>query len=152
MAEVSTTKASRATGWGWGVLVVIAGLFLLNGVSWIFVGPEAAASDMAENIGLSITDFEETHPAAIEEITVNQYQTATYLMAIGAMGLVAALAGLRKRSRWGWKITWVLVAVPVALVVGGLAAGFDLSGFVAMMFLLATIALTGQLLAGTGSE
>lgn len=144
-------KRSMSASWGWAILLVIASLIALNGISWIFFGPDAVVSDTAENIGVSVTEFEEAYPAAVDEITVNQYQVATYLMAIGAMGLLAALAGYRRRDRWAWHITWVLVALPVALVSGGLAAGFGVGGFLAVMLLLGLIALIGQLLAGKQS-
>jgi hypothetical protein len=128
--------------------MVISSLIALNGIGWIFFGPDAVVSDTAENLGISVTEFEEAYPAAVDEITVNQYQTATYLMAIGAMGLLAALAGYRRRERWAWRITWILVAAPVALVAGALAAGYSgIGGFSGIMLLLALIALTGQLLA-----
>ena len=141
---------SRAAGWGWRILLVTASLFALNGFSWIFFGPDAVVEDTAENIGVSVTEFEESYPAGVDDITVNQYQTATYLMAIGAMGFLAALSGLRTRSRWAWRATWVLVAVPLALVVSGLAAGFGLGGFLAMMVPVFLFALVGQLLARKG--
>lgn len=144
-------KRSMSASWGRAILLVIASLIALNGISWIFFGPDAVVSDTAENIGVSVTEFEEAYPAAVDEITVNQYQVATYLMAIGAMGLLAALAGYRRRDRWAWHITWVLVALPVALVAGGLAAGFGVGGFLAVMLLLGLIALIGQLLAGKQS-
>lgn len=126
-----------------------ASLFVVNGVSWIFFGPDAVVADTAENIGVSVTEFEEAYPPAVDEITVNQYQVATYLAAIGAMGFLAALAGFRHGDRRAWRITWVLVAIPVALVAGGLAAGYGVSGFLAMMMLLALIAFVAQLLAGS---
>ena len=138
---------SRAASWGWGILLVTTTLFALNGISWIFFGPDAVVANTAENIGVSVTEFEGAYPAAVDEITVNQYQVATYLVAIGAMGFLAALAGYRLRYRWAWRITWVLVAIPGALVVSGLAAGLGVAGFLAMMLLLAIIALVGQLLA-----
>lgn len=152
MVEVQASKRSRVANWGWGILLVIASLFALNGVSWIFVGPDTVLSNMAEDISMSVDDFRQTHPAAVDEITVNQYQVAIYLVAIGAMGLSAALAGYRRRERWAWRTTWILVAMPAALVVGGLAAGYEVRGFLAMMLLLALIALTGQLLAGKDPE
>ena len=141
---------STAASWGWGILLVIATLIALNGVSWIVFGPDAVVSDMAENIGVSVDEFEDAYPAAVDEIAVNQYQVAIYLVAIGGMGFLAALAGYRLRYRWAWRITWVLVAIPAALVGGGLAAGFGLAGFLTLMLLLALIALVGQLLARRG--
>ena len=138
--------------WGWGILLVTASLFAVNGVSWIFFGPDAVVADTAENIGVSVTEFERSYPAAVDGITVNQYQVATYLIAIGTMGFLAALAGYRLGYRWAWRITWVLVAVPAALAVAGLAAGFGVGGFLAMMLLLAMVALAGQILAGRRSQ
>lgn len=136
-----------ATRWGWGILLVTASLFAANGIGWILFGPDAVVADTAENIGVSVTELEEAYPAAVDEITVNQYQVATYLMAVGVMGFMAALAGYRLGYRWAWRITWVLVAIPVALVISGLAAGFGVGGLLAVMLLLALIALVGQLLA-----
>lgn len=148
MVETQASKRLRAATWGWGILLVIAGLFVLNGVSWIFAGPSAVVSNVAENIGMSVGDFRQAHPAAVDEITVNQYQVAIYLIAVGAMGLSAALAGYHRRERWAWRTTWVLVAMPAALVAGGLAAGYQVGGFLAMMLVLALVAITGQLIAG----
>lgn len=152
MVETQASKRSRVANWGWGILLVIASLLVLNGVSWILVGPDTVVSNTAENISMSVGDFRQAHPAAVDEITVNQYQVAIYLIAIGAMGLSAALAGYRRRERWAWRTTWVLAATPAALVAGGLAAGYEVGGFLAMMLLLALIALTGQLLAGKEPE
>ena len=146
---MSQQRGPRSATWGWRILLVTASLIALNGVSWIFFGPDAVVADTAENIGVPVTEFEESYPAAVDEITVVQYQVATYLIAIGAMGFLAALAGYRLRNRWAWHITWVLVAIPVALVAGGLVAGFGMGGFLAVMLPLALIALIGQLLSGT---
>ena len=143
---------SSAAKWGWRILLVTAGLFAVNGISWIFFGPDAVVADVAENLGVPVTEFEATYPDAVDEITANQYQVATYLFAIGAMGFLAAMAGYRLGQRWAWRVTWALVAVPVGLVVAGLAAGFGLGGFLAMMLLLALVALTGQILAGKRSR
>jgi hypothetical protein len=149
MGKEHIPKAAR---WGWGILLLTASLFAVNGVSWIFFGPDAVVADTAEYIGVSVTEFEESYPAAVDGITVNQYQVATYLIAIGTMGFLAALAGYRLGYRWAWRITWVLVVVPAALAVAGLAAGFGFGGFLAMMLLLAIVALTGQILGGKRSQ
>ena len=144
MGEQNNSRAARL---GWVILLVTASLFTVNGIGWVFFGPDAVVADIAESIGVSITEFEESYPAAVDDIAVVQYQVAIYLVGIGAMGFMAARAGYRLRHRWAWRITWVLVAVPVALVVGGLAAGIELGGFLALMLLLALTALVGQLLA-----
>lgn len=151
MVEAPASKRSRVASWGWGVLLVVASLVTLNGIGWIFVGPDAGMSDMAENIGVSLTEFADAYPDAVDEITINAYQVAIYLMAVGAMGLLAALAGYREGRRWAWHTTWVLVAMPTALATSGLAAGFGVGGFLLAMVLLALIALVGQLLAGRGT-
>ncbi|MDX1449487.1 MAG: hypothetical protein R3246_10555 [Acidimicrobiia bacterium] len=146
---MSKEHGSRAARWGWGIILATASLMAVNGVGWIFFGPDAVVSDTAGNIGISVAEFGERYPGLVDEITVNQYQVAIYLMALGATGFMAASAGYRMRYRWAWRITWVLVAIPVALVVSGLAAGFGVGGFLAVMLPLALIALVGQLLAGS---
>jgi hypothetical protein len=142
----SKDRSNPAT-WGWLILVVVAGLIALNGIAWLFVGPDAVVSDMSENIGVSVADFESMYPAAVEDITANQRQVAVWMMAIGAMGILAALAGHRERARWPWRITWVLVATPTGIAATGLGVA-EAGGFVYSMLLLALVALTGQLLAG----
>ena len=79
-----------------------------------FVGPDAVVSDMAESMGISAGALETSHPAVASDIPVNQHQVAIFLVAIGAIGLTAALAGLRGSERWVWRSTWVLAAIPVA--------------------------------------
>lgn len=147
MVDRQSRERSRIATFGWLVLVVVAGLIALNGIAWLFAGPDAVVSDISENIRVSVADFETMYPAAVEDITANQRQVAIYLMAVGVMGILATLAGHRQRARWPWRITWLLVATPAAIAATGLAVA-EAGGFVFMMNLLALVALTGQLLAG----
>lgn len=149
MVATQTTKRLRSVGSGWAMLLVVATLMGLNGVAWFFVGPDAMVSDMAESMDISVVALETSYPAVASDIAVNQYQMAIYLMAIGAMGFTAALAGFRGSERWAWRSTWVLVGIPVAIAATGwTVAGPGVGVFMAMMLLLALVALTGQLLAG----
>lgn len=136
---------SRSRTWGWRVLMLVAALIALNGFAWFFVGPDFMVTDVANGIGTEVAEFEDTFPALVEDIVANQRQVAIYLVAIGSMGFLAALAGNRERGRWPWRITWVLVAIPAALAATGLGA---VGGFVFAMILLALVALVGQLSAG----
>lgn len=136
---------SRFSTWGWRVLMLVAALIALNGFAWFLVGPDSIVSDVAEGIGTNAADFEDSYPLVVEDIVANQRQVAIYLVAIGSMGSLAALAGSRERRRWPWRITWVLVGVPAALALTGLGA---VSGFVFALALLTLLAFVGQLLAG----
>lgn len=145
MVDTQPRSKSKSSTWGWRVLLLVAALIALNGFTWLFVGPDAMVSDMADGIGTGVADFEDAYPAIVEDVVANQRQVAIYLVAIGSMGFLAALAGNRERRRWPWRITWILAAVPAALAATGLGA---VSGFVIAMILLALLALVGQILAG----
>ena len=136
---------ARSVKWGWRILIGACALYVLNGVTWLFLGPTATVADMADNLGVSVETFETTYPEAATHLTVNTRWVAVYLVAIGTMGLLAAILGSQRRERWAWDITWVFVATVFAVVVIGLPEG--VGGFGAAMGTLALIALTGQLLA-----
>jgi hypothetical protein len=147
MVDPHPTKQSKTARWGLGILLVVSALFGLNGVGWIFFGPNASLSNMADNMGVSVTDLESAYPMAANAIGQEARRVAVYLAAIGAMGFIAALAGLGRQARWSWHITWVLIATLVALFLIGLAGG--LGPFGATSLGLAVLALIGQLLART---
>jgi hypothetical protein len=145
MAEIHPETQTRKTRWGWGILLVVAALFALNGVGWLFYGPAVSVSNMAENIGVTDAVLENTYPEASEAIMQEARRVAVYLTSIGTLGFVAAWSGFRGRGKWAWRVTWVVIATMVALFLVGLVGG--LGPFGAGMLILAVVALIGQLLA-----
>lgn len=139
---------ARSVKWGWRILICACALYVLNGVTRLFLGPTATVADMADNLGVSVETFEATYPEAATHLAVNSRWVAVYLVAIGTMGILAAILGSRRRERWAWDITWVFVATVFAVVVIALPEG--VGGFGAAMSTLALIALAGQLLARRG--
>jgi hypothetical protein len=73
-------------------------------------------------------------------------QTLSILLTgFGTLGLVVSVEGYRRRTRWAWNATWVVVGVLVVVAFHMLAVGrVDLSGF---YFALGALGLGGQLLA-----
>jgi hypothetical protein len=145
MVETPQGTQTRRTKWGWGILLVVAALFALNGVFWLFFGPDASVSNMAENTGQTDALLESTYPDAVEAIMQEARRVAIYLASIGTMGLVAALSGFRGQARFARCLIWVLIATMVALFLVGLVGG--LGPFGAGMLILAVTAVVGQLLA-----
>ena len=42
---------ARSVKWGWRILIGACALYVLNGVTWLFLGPTATVADMADNLG-----------------------------------------------------------------------------------------------------
>lgn len=143
MADPRSNTQSRTARWGWRVLLVVATLFGLNGVGWIFFGPDASLSNMADNMGVSVGGLEDSYPLVADAVRQEARRVAVYLAAIGAMAMVAALAGLR-RARWAGQVTWVFIATTVGLFLVGLSGGLGVFG--ATNLFLAAVALTGQMM------
>jgi hypothetical protein len=131
---------SRLAKLGWGILLVISALLLLNGVTWFFIGPRLS---WIEELGI-LDEFRQTYPAIADNYATNARQVAIWYLAFGLLALLVTLEGFRHRSRWAWYATWVLVAVLAAI---GLLYR---DGFGIYSLGLAAIALVGQLLAGKG--
>jgi hypothetical protein len=39
---------ARSVKWGWRILIGACALYVLNGVTWLFLGPAATVADMAD--------------------------------------------------------------------------------------------------------
>jgi hypothetical protein len=111
---------SAAARWGWWILVVVAGLLVVNGVGLYLV----------------IVD---THT----ERTIG-----VLLSAFGALALVVAVEGLRHGTRWAWQAGWVVVGSLAALGLHSLRG--DRLDVPMTYLLLAAVALVGQVLARKG--
>lgn len=133
-------KAQRnrasASKWGWGILLAISGLLVLNGVLWFFFGPQRAV--------IPLEEFPEAYPSVAPQMAKNAQQVAIWFMAFGTLALLVALEGLRHCSRWAWYATWISVTVLAAI---GLLYR---DGFGVYLLGLVPTALIGQLLASRG--
>jgi hypothetical protein len=113
-------RMTTAARWGWGILVAVCGLLMVNGVAlYLFI----VDTQIEQTIGVLLTAF-------------------------GALGLMAAIEGYRHGTRWAGSTTWVLVVSLVAIGAHTLRA--DRLDVPATYFVLAALALVGQVLARRG--
>lgn len=134
---------------GWWILVVITALLTLNGMVWYFTGPGMNASYAAQITDMTTEAFKGLYPKLVQHMGHNARQTGVLYAAFGLMGLIAAVEGLRRGTRWAWMVTWVAVAAPVlaGLSYLGVQLSFDNVGQMG----IGAVALVGQLLANPGS-
>ena len=113
--DVATTTRRQAGTWGWGVLLVLSALLVLNGAVALFLVEDLVEQDY----GVPLVELQGAYPSVAEGAVRRMQATAIWWMAFGAMALGVAIAGLRNASRWAWLVSWLL---PVALAVLGLHA------------------------------
>ncbi len=140
-------RQPRVAKIGWGLLMLVSALYILNGIGWFFAGPGSVVDDLAERLGTTAGDLGGSFPDAVFGEEREARWVAIYLTSIGAMSLIAALNGYRKGTRWAWYVTWVLVATIAAVFANGIADG-ELGFFVIGVGVLLVIAIAGQLMAG----
>lgn len=143
MSTISTLEAKSQSGlgkWGWGILLVVSVLLILNGVTWFFTGPRLS---WIEELGI-LEEFRQAYPAIAANYATNTRQVAIWFTSFGLLALLVAWEGFRNGSRWAWYAMWVLVAALVALGV------LYLTGFGIVLLGLAVLAVVGQLLAWKG--
>lgn len=140
----ATTEKPRVARLGWGVLLAVTALLILNGLGWLFVGPDMEVDEMAGALGMPATEFEQTHPAAVDLVARQTRQVAVWYIAFGLLALFVILAGFRRSGHWAWKAGWVLVAAPLAVGLVQLVGGG--ASFAFAMLALAGITLIAQLL------
>lgn len=141
---MSATREKPKARLGWGVLLAVAALLILNGLAWLFVGPDMEVDEMAGALGMPASEFEQTHPAAVDFVARQTRQVAVWYVAFGLLALFVILAGFRRGALWAWKAGWVLVAAPVAVGLVQLVGGG--ASFAYAMLALAGITLIAQLL------
>lgn len=119
----TTQQASpRLATWGWGILVTISGVLVLNGAG----------------LFLFIAD------------TQIFRTTAIVLVGLGLLALAITVDGFRHGAQHAWNSSWLLVAVLTMLAVHTTVGGErDVAMW---HVILAATALAGQLLAGTGKR
>ncbi len=153
MTAAEVTEQPRMAKIGWILLMVVSGLYVLNGVAWFFVGPDAVAEDLAEVLGTTADALEDSFPEAVTGEGMEARWDAIYLTSIGAMSLIAARHGYRTGTQWAWYVTWVLVFTIAAVGANGLiGTEGEIGGFVILVLVLLVLAVVGQLLAGRGAK
>lgn len=147
MTTTGARTQTRTQKVGWGILLFISALMVLNGVVWFFAGPSRSGPYMARVAGMPEQEFRQLYPGVVEGLSRNRRQVGIWYAAFGAMALVTAVGGLRLGTRWAWHATWAVPAAPIAIgIVYSVGVGelaFDNLG----LFTFGALALVGQLLA-----
>jgi hypothetical protein len=144
MNDDQNSNRSRAAKWGWGILLVVSALVVLNGLGWFFMGPSLATFE--QDTGVPLADFKGAYPTVAGLVSLQARNTSILLAGLGLLGLAAALAGQRGGGWPRWS-GWAFVATLLGVGLSELAAGalFGLAYLV-----LGVVALAGKLLARTG--
>lgn len=147
MNKTSSQVQSRAAKWGWGILIAVSALLVVNGVGLYFLSASPAIFE--QDTGVPMAEVSRAYPTVANQVVREGQNVAILSTCFGLLALVVALEGFRHGTRWAWNAAWVLVAWPVVggfqtLVVNG---RLDLGGF---FVAFGVIALVGQLLARRG--
>jgi hypothetical protein len=117
MKEHAAVRHPRTARWGWGILVALSGLLILNGILLYFV---IVQTPQEQTLAILLTGF-------------------------GSLALVVALEGFRRGGEGALRGMWVMVALLFVLVLHMARIGrMDVAVF---YLILGALALTGQLLA-----
>lgn len=139
----------RMSKLGWGILLVVSSLFILDGMVWFFVGPTVMMNYVTQIGGAPLSQMIQNLTPVAAHFARNTRQVAIWLISFGLMAFIITLEGYRYGSRWAWNATWMIVLAPALvglLYLPGVPLAFDNLG----MFLFAAVALVGQLLAYRG--
>ncbi len=135
--------------WGWGIVIAIGSLLVLNGVTWFFIGPRITWFEQATGVPLS--EFRQEYPVVADSMSANARQVAIWFTAFGVLSALVGVEGFRHGSGWAWIASWVLVAALAALGLSYLAAGEP--GFLSLGgLLMAALAAVGLLAARSGGH
>lgn len=77
----------RTTKVGWGILLIVSVLLVMDGAFWFFAGP---------NI-------------------IHARLVAVWYVSFGMLALLVALEGYRNGTRWAWYASWVLAVALAAI-------------------------------------
>ncbi len=141
-----TGQMSRRAKIGWGILLTISALMLLNGVGWFISGPGMNAAYSAEVAEMSVDEFRGRFPGLVAHQARNVRQVAVWYATFGAMALMVSLRGFRHGTRWAWNAAWPVIAAPIAIGIVYTPAG-QLNAEGSFLIAVGAVALLGQLLA-----
>ncbi len=133
MTATKSTPRAAAARWGWGLLLAVSALLMVNGAAWYVFGPQRVA-----------VDFGPVDQSAVQLMAKTRQQVAIWYLSFGLLALLVALEGFRHGSRWAWNAMWVVVGATAAVGV------LYTQGFGVFMLGAAAIAVVGLVLARTG--
>jgi hypothetical protein len=136
MIATRTTPQAATARWGWGLLLAVSALLMLNGAAWYVFGPQRVAGDLEA--------FGSVDPSVVQFMAKTRQQVAIWYLSFGLLALLVALEGFWHGSRWAWNAMWVVVGATAA--VGLLYA----QGFGVFMLGAAALAVAGLVLARRG--
>jgi len=150
LSEVKREQAqSRSAKWGWGILLGMSVLLILQGIFWYIGLPAMALENIAEYGNLEPGVLTQGKPSAFDIITLIARGYGSGHAALGLMALLVVLEGFRHGTRWAWMTMWVLVLTYAAIAGIFLLAGETYALSLGVL-VLAVIALVGLLLARKG--
>jgi hypothetical protein len=138
-------NGSRASNWGWGILITLSVLVALNGVGWFFIGP--GLSTFEQDTGVLLAEFERAYPTVAELLSLQARNTAILLAGFGMLAMAVALAGRSGGPGWPRWASWAFVATLASVGLSELVAGAIFGLF---YLALAVVAMVGQVLARRG--
>jgi len=147
MSNAPFKHVGKAAKWGWGILIAVSAVLVLNGAVFYFMS--ASPTIFQQDTGVPMAEVREAYPTVVDQVVREGQSVSILSAAFGVLTLTVALEGFRHGSRWAWNATWVLVAwfavgAFQSLVVNG---RLDIGGF---YLVFAAVALVGQLLARRG--
>jgi hypothetical protein len=138
---------SRNAKWGWGILVAISAMLLLNGVALYFIS--ASPTTFEQDTGVPMAEVRRAFPTVADQVVRGGQAVSILLAGFGLLALIAALSGYCYAPRWAWNATWAFTGTLAAFFIWAMIAGgrLDIGGF---YLFLAAAALVGQVLARPG--
>lgn len=139
-----TQRSLPARAWGWGILLTLSVLLVINGL-WLFFAVGSAAV-FEQDTGVSLSELQAAYPSVAAVMERRGQTVAILLTGLALLAFVVSLTGLRTASAWAWTSLWVLVLVLGVIAFRNLADGGAVLGLYYLA--LAVVAGTGLLLAG----
>ena len=147
MNVTQVSSRPNVAKWGWGILLVVSALLVLNGVALYFIS--ASPTTFEQDTGVSMAAVRQAFPTVADHVVREGQIISVLLASMGLMAVVVALEGYRVGNRWAWMAMWILVGMLAFFAFGFLVSADrpDIGGF---YLLLVAVTLVGQLLARTG--
>jgi hypothetical protein len=144
MIDAKTEYRSNTTRLGWGILLGLSALLILNGVVWFFLG--GSLMPFEREVGVSLEELRQAYPTVVEYVATQARQLAIWFIVAGLLAVSVTRQGFEHHSRWAWRSGWILVGGLAAVAINALSLGEPPFGL--LVLALSAIGFIGQLLAG----